>query len=228
MRLDIFFFGSLLSVGPVCLSQPQKTAQSFPVYLTKDFDYATFTRFEAQAPLFFEVIVRLCGSGGRPLDKLGLTGRYLRLSEVPAVERSWPLAVSKRVLPNFSPPSSSCTLSDLTLIPFRVSWCEACDSPYQVGALAHRCSRRHIRIVEASSFTVFLHFVFSGTRFQQHMPVNVRPKVKHPKERNFSYEPYTRNDRCIPIHGSTRTAFAGTEITASHVYPRRLLRLPKR
>src|SRR6266566_9027501 len=50
MRLDIFFFGSLLSVGPVCLSQPQKTAQSFPVYLTKDFEYATFTRFEAQAP----------------------------------------------------------------------------------------------------------------------------------------------------------------------------------
>src|SRR5207245_2621665 len=46
----ILFFGSLLSVSLVCVSQPQKAPPSFPVYLTKDFDFAAFTRFEAQAP----------------------------------------------------------------------------------------------------------------------------------------------------------------------------------
>src|SRR5260370_30633539 len=50
MRLRILFFGPLLSVGLVCFSQPQKAPPSFPAYLTRDFDFAAFTRFEAQAP----------------------------------------------------------------------------------------------------------------------------------------------------------------------------------
>src|SRR5690348_16882741 len=50
MRVPIFAFASLLALDFVALSQPQKVPESFQVYLTKDFDYVSFSRFDAPAP----------------------------------------------------------------------------------------------------------------------------------------------------------------------------------